>query len=297
MQWWRRSVSYDSGVVGQLKGPSFHIISIILLWIIHILSCKPTYLSEFVTIEIDSAYVYDTDSSYYLSNTSYITSLFISSVTQNWGVFPVPGKLVIPCEGKDSLRLFIRAGVRRNGLSGDQIPYFAYEPIDTKISCGTYSFKWRPVFKYVDTTKIRILFKEGFELAQKMYPMAGTTGYRQQETVRSGNWAFLFRATKAQLVRTDTFSIVGASTTETFMELDYKSDANFLIQAYIYGSNLPYRDIMVVYATKKWKKLYVDLSPLIAEGIKKMHISFIFTQDSSGLRTLYLDNIKILTRR
>ena len=81
------------------------------------------------------------------------------------------------------------------------------------------------------------------------------------------------------------------------MEIDYKSDANFLIQAYLYGSNYPYRDIMVVYATRKWKKLYVDLSPLVAEGVKRMHISFIFTEDSTGTRTLYLDNVKILARR
>ncbi len=260
-------------------------------------SCKPSYLSDFITIEVDTAYVYDVDSSYYLSNTSFITSLTVSSVTDRWGVFPVPGRIVIPCDNKDSVRLFVKAGVRRNGLSGDQMPYFAYEPIDTKVVCGTYTFKWTPVFQYVDTNKIRMLFKEDFEVTQRMFPMAGTVGYRQQEEVRSGNWAFLFRATRAQLVRTDTFNVEGASTTETFIEIDYKSDANFLIQAYLYGSNYPYRDIMVVYATREWKKLYVDLSPLIAEGIKRMHISFIFTEDSTGTRTLYLDNVKILTRR
>ena len=260
-------------------------------------SCKPSYLSDFITIEVDTAYVYDVDSSYYLSNTSFITSLTVSSVTDRWGVFPVPGRIVIPCDNKDSVRLFVKAGVRRNGLSGDQMPYFAYEPIDTKVVCGTYTFKWTPVFQYVDTNKIRMLFKEDFEVTQRMFPMAGTVGYRQQEEVRSGNWAFLFRATRAQLVRTDTFNVEGASTTETFMEIDYKSDANFLIQAYLYGSNYPYRDIMVVYATREWKKLYVDLSPLIAEGVKRMHISFIFTEDSTGTRTLYLDNVKILTRR
>ncbi len=260
-------------------------------------SCKPSYLSDFITIEVDTAYVYDVDSSYYLSNTSFITSLTVSSVTDRWGVFPVPGRIVIPCDNKDSVRLFVKAGVRRNGLSGDQMPYFAYEPIDTKVVCGTYTFKWTPVFQYVDTNKIRMLFKEDFEVTQRMFPMAGTVGYRQQEEVRSGNWAFLFRATRAQLVRTDTFNVEGASTTETFMEIDYKSDANFFIQAYLYGSNYPYRDIMVVYATREWKKLYVDLSPLIAEGVKRMHISFIFTEDSTGTRTLYLDNVKILTRR
>ncbi len=297
MQWRRRSICHHSRVAGQLTVLTTAIASGILLVFINLLSCKPAYLSEFVTIEVDTAYVYDPDSTYYIANTSYVTSLFTSSVTENWGVFPVPGKIVISCSGQDSLRLFVKAGVRRNGLSGDQIPYFAYEPVDTKIVCGTYKFKWTPVFKYVDTTKIRMLFRESFELTQRMHPMAGTTGYRQQEEVRSGNWAFIFKGTKAQLVRTDTFSVEDASTTETFLEFDYKSDANFLIQAYLYGSNFPYRDIMVVYATQKWKKLYVDLSPLIAERPEKMHISFIFTDDSSGLRTLYLDNIKILTRR
>ncbi|NPA35117.1 MAG: hypothetical protein GXO48_09345 [Chlorobi bacterium] len=270
---------------------------VIIAVFMSLLSCKPTYLADFITISVDTAYVYDTDSQYYLSNTSFITSLFASSGSENWGVFPVPGKMIIPCKEADSVRLFVRAGVRRNGQSGDQIPYFAYEPIDTKIICSTYSFQWTPVFRYVDTTKIRMLFREGFELTQRMYPMAGTIGYRQQEEVRSGNWAYLFRATKGQLVRTDTFHVEGASTTETFIEIDYKSDANFLIQAYLYGSHFPYRDIMVVFATEKWKKLYVDLSPLMAEGAKRMHVSFIFTEDSSGLRTLYLDNVKVLTRR
>ncbi len=259
-------------------------------------SCRSHELDTFLRLEVPDASLVLTDT-IYLAATEQITTGWVYRPEGLIGVISVPGRLPVHCEG-DSVTLTFRAGVRRNGQSADQAMYPFYMPAETTVACmDTTYIKWLPPVRYYPTSQIAVTFREGFEYGARVQVESGS-GWRQQTTVRSGQWAYLFQGPAESTLRTDTFRI-GPPGKASFVEIDYQATGNFAVAAYIPGVAYPHKPILTVYATgEEWKKLYIDLTPLSSEAQDKaLYLVFSFTADSSGVQKLYLDNLKVLVQR
>ena len=88
-------------------------------------------------------------------------------------------------------------------------------------------------------------------------------------------------------------------TNNTFLELDFLSSINFNIGLIIINAGITDQkeELIQLYATEEWKKIYLDLGPLINMGNNSSTFKIYFegshnqTEDKS---TIYFDNLKLV---
>ena len=85
----------------------------------------------------------------------------------------------------------------------------------------------------------------------------------------------------------------------TYLELDYKSDSEFLVGMYINFPNTPtlQKDLLWINPKDDWNKIYVNLTQTVSEAIGAESFSvFIRMQrdNFSEVKTLDFDNIRIV---
>ena len=87
-------------------------------------------------------------------------------------------------------------------------------------------------------------------------------------------------------------------TNTTFLELDFKSSINFNIGIVVVNGEFEQKEqIIQLYQTDNWKKIYLDLEPFISSSINTSTFKIYFEGLYSNHETtnsVYLDNLKLV---
>ena len=83
-----------------------------------------------------------------------------------------------------------------------------------------------------------------------------------------------------------------------FLELDYKSNTQFLVGVYVnYPQSVIQKDLLWINPKQEWNKIYVNLTTTISEGINASSFKvFIGMKRDFELEKneLYFDNLKVV---
>tara|TARA_B100000900_G_scaffold178877_1_gene151607 strand:- start:3895 stop:4710 length:816 start_codon:yes stop_codon:yes gene_type:complete len=221
--------------------------------------------------------------------------IYIDDILQ--GVYELPIEIPLLVEGKHKLR--IKAGIRENGISATRIPFPFYTSyiIEEQNFTVEENITLNPVFNYIDNITV---IKENFE----------GIGVNLESTLISDTTINLINAPNNNYgegilndslitfeVATDEFNIDQLG--PVFLELDYKSNTQFLVGIY---ANFPQslvlqKDIIWITPKDEWNKIYINLSSTIQESNQaesfKVFIGMKrdFTKDTNWVN---LDNITII---
>jgi hypothetical protein len=241
-------------------------------------------------------------------NSTNITDVWITMNGEILGNFEIPCTIPILSEGQHSFDM--SPGIKVNGIAGSRIKYPFYEKYQTEIILNmNESVYVAPETRYKTTTNDpttpSFSFKEtgSFEGIGTMFEASSasdTTVVIQNETVFQGEYSaaiYLDSVNTYFDVRTNTELDSLVFNTNTFLELDFKSNINFNIGLVIINDIEQKQELMQLYATDEWKKIYLDLKPLINMGnsLSKFKIYFEGSYDENEIKnSVYLDNLKLV---
>ena len=275
-----------------------------LTFLILLFGCENNFIAETAAyIQIDN-FIYQkknelVDSNNY--NLANITDAWISMDGQVIGNFEIPFTAPVLEEGTHSFDIY--PGIKANGISGTRIKYPFYEKFETEITLEKNKIiQIYPETKYKEETLFYFEEQGQFEIGGTMFEkssISDTTAIIQSETV--------FQGEKSAAIYLDSindyFDIrnIQALTLNinTFLELHFKSNINFNIGIIILspGNIEEKRELIQIYQTESWKKIYLDLSPLISMGTNlstfKIYIDGNY-DNSKTQNNIYIDNLKLV---
>jgi len=261
-------------------------------------------------IQIDN-YTTVTDSNTQGTSNQTFTDVLITSSTQSYGYYPIPGKIPIPLSGNDYIS--IRPVIKVNGVSYLRVDYPMMRGSDTNLilTRGQVT-KVTPVFKYFTSVKFRYLenFQTTFSSMSDANP-ADTFCIKIVPTPSfpdGGSYCLLMQLDNVishTSCQAQTASAIQLPTNGTgvYLEINYKCNTAF--EAGIIGTNtqgIPSSDIRSVggaNATTTWKKMYFSLTDVLRSPptYNLYYIYFRTTYDTSNpLNLIYIDNIKVVSQ-
>ena len=99
-------------------------------------------------------------------------------------------------------------------------------------------------------------------------------------------------------ISTDELKDLPQAGSPVFLELDYKSNTQFLVGVYVnYPQSVIQKDLLWINPKQEWNKIYVNLTTTISEGINASSFKvFIGMRRDFDLEKneLYFDNIKVV---
>ncbi len=214
----------------------------------------------------------------------------------------------IPVIGTGIKDLSIQPGIRVNGLRDDAFIYPFLENYRSQVdlcSCGS-TIDIQPVFKYKPTTKFSFIedFEANNSFGEDLDQDPVTTCINQTDTVYEGSYSAVLNVTAANPINLTTtlefYNDFASDGRDVYLEFNYKSNINFVVglEANINGvhaSELPFG----IYRSDKWKKMYIDLTDLIAASKAEDGYRVVFSLQHPGTSlptpgNLYIDNIKLV---
>jgi len=253
-------------------------------------------------IHIDSFVLqgnYDTSGS--LSKT--ISDVWIIIDDELIGCFELPA--TVPLLKSGNHKLYLKAGVKENGIANTRIPYpfyqyfvanhqFVADKIDT----------FNPEISYL-TTKTKMVFNEDFEGGNILFDPANINNAVLERTsnkveVFEGKYSY-----KASLpVKDDIFALDGEEIYDlprnksVFIEMNFKTDVILTIGYKAIGpSSTVSHNLINLNPTKKWKKIYINFGSELLYIGKENYIQFVIGAVNTNTDTakIYLDNIKLFS--
>jgi len=232
-----------------------------------------------------------------------ITDAWITMNGQTIGVFELPCKIPILNEGLHAFD--ITPGIKVNGISGDRRKYPFYEKFQTEIIIDRENTtQILPVTAYKSNTQSFYSNEGQFEIPGQgtileAAPTSDTMSIIQDEVV--------FQGSKSVAIYLDSsnsyFDIRNIEAlelpTNTFLELNFKSNINFNVGLIIVNdSDIEQKqELIQLYPTENWKKIYLELTPLINMGNSLSKFKIYFEGNYSNLElenAVYLDNLKLV---
>ncbi|MBL31829.1 MAG: hypothetical protein CMP62_03795 [Flavobacteriales bacterium] len=232
-----------------------------------------------------------------------ISDAWVTMNGNSLGVFEIPCTIPILEDGLHSFD--ISPGIKVNGIAGTRIKYPFYKKYEKEITLERNSTNLlNPVTSYTDNTNYIYRNEGKFELPGdgtilEAGPLSDTICINQSEIV--------FQGTKSGAIYLDSinsyFEIRNIEALElelnTFLELNFKSNISFNIGLLIInGSETEIKqELIQIYPSEEWKKIYLDLSPLIGTGnmFSKFKIYFDGSYDNTQANNaIYLDNLKLV---
>ena len=280
---------------------SFLFISLIVAVII-LSSCSviepagpsPTY------IEIDSFRV-SSDFAVSGSNSNKITDAWVIVDGEFLGTFPVPCKIPIADGGQH--RISIRAGIIEDGISSLRTSYIKYTSFDTIMNMVVGdSYNVLPKITYSASNSYPN--KEDFEDAS--LDLVNTSVGNAPLTIIATPDPNVFEGNSGMVTLADSNTVLEIASvapfilplnTLTYIELNYKSDVDFTVGAYITAFSVFKKDLLNIRATSVWKKIYInvnDLGGVVSDGTA--YKFYIHAEKPSALvsANLYFDNFKVI---
>lgn len=255
---------------------------------------SPTYL------EIDSIRV-TSDFAVSGSNSSQITDAWVIVDGVYLGTFPIPCKIPIADGGQHSIT--IRAGIVENGISSLRTSYVKYTSFDTIMTMNVgQSYKVLPKVAYNSFNTYPNM--EDFEDAS--LELVGTTNGNTLLSIITAPDPNVFEGNTGKATLIDTSTVLEIASvipftlplnSLTYIELNYKSEIDFTIGAFITTTSILKQDLLNIRASSEWKKIYInvnDLGGVINDGTS--YKFYIHAEKPSGLvsANLYFDNFKVV---
>lgn len=254
----------------------------------------PTY------IQLDSFRV-TTDFAISGSNSNKISDAWVIVDGAYLGTFPVPCKIPIADGGQHNIT--IRAGIMEDGISSLRSAYVKYTSFDTTMNMNAgETYKVLPKITYNSTNNYPN--KEDFEDAS--LDLVSTTSGNAPITIITFPDPNVFEGNSGMVTLADTNTVLEIASvtpfplplnTLTYIELNYKSDIDFTVGAYITNLSVFKQDLLNVRATSVWKKIYINVNDLggVVSGAT-LYKFYIHAEKPSTMASanLYFDNFKVI---
>ena len=230
-----------------------------------------------------------------------ITDSWISMNGEIIGVFEMPCQVPILSEGLHSFDIY--PGIKVNGIAGNRAKYPFYNKFEIDIELIKDQ-----VISISPTTSYHENITKIFE-AQGTFEQPGTMFERvnDNDTVPIRQNYEVFQGQYSAAIYLDSvknkFEIRNIDELElplnSFMELDFKSNISFNIGLIIINSgNIPIKEELIqLYPTESWKKIYLDLYPLINLGNNNSKYKIYIDGQYNDLvikNAIYIDNLKLV---
>ncbi|MBF25249.1 MAG: hypothetical protein CMP49_01860 [Flavobacteriales bacterium] len=236
-------------------------------------------------------------------NSVNITDAWVTMNGQIIGVFEIPCK--IPILGDGIYNFNISPGIKANGIAGNRIKYPFYEIYQSEIEISNNLVsKIHPTTQYKTNTQIIYENEGGFEMIAEGSILEATT---ISDTVHVIQEDVVFQGNKSLAIYLDStntyFDIRTIDELElsqnTFLELNFKSNISFNIGIIITNDLdiLQRYELIQLYASDDWKKIYLDLAPLISLGNNSSKYKIYFDGQYSNTEienAVYIDNLKLV---
>lgn len=243
------------------------------------------------------------------SDSHQMTDIWISVGGKTLGVFEMPA--LIPCLlDTASQWIFIRPGVKMNGMASTRVAYPFFVPyqlnvgqtVDLLLEAGKTS-TITPTFTYKDECVFAWI--EEFEDAGVTFSYASysdTVFKNQNEIVKDGRFSGVvyldsinsyFEARSAE-----DFTLPGDGTS-ILLEFDYLNTVEFEVGTYVIEDEVAtWSSLIMVRKSDKWQRIYIDLHSTVAYETEAdlFRMGFRAQWDSTGTATqsMLFDNIKLI---
>ena len=277
-----------------------------ILFIINLTACQKELEADrasYVTIE---SFNYNTNNNETIPFSNDFESINISDcwVTFNGqfiGAYEMPSNIPVHMSGNINAR--ISPGIKVNGISSNRIiyPFYKEYEISTEINLDQ-NIELYPITEYRDNVDLDDLTGGDFEIGNILIAteFSDTIPITQTENVFQGNKScaiYLDTTNHYFLIKNIEPLTFQNYTDDIFLELDFKSSIPFRVGLILNNDVSTRQEHMIIYESNDWKKLYLDLSPIIGLGGNLNNYNIYFEADlpdemSSGF--VYLDNLKIV---
>ena len=277
-----------------------------ILFIINLTACQKELEADrasYVTIE---SFNYNTNNNETIPFSNDFESINISDcwVTFNGqfiGAYEMPSNIPVHMSGNINAR--ISPGIKVNGISSNRIiyPFYKEYEISTEINLDQ-NIELYPITEYRDNVDLDDLTGGDFEIGNILIAteFSDTIPITQTENVFQGNKScaiYLDTTNHYFLIKNIEPLTFQNYIDDIFLELDFKSSIPFRVGLILNNDVSTRQEHMIIYESNDWKKLYLDLSPIIGLGGNLNNYNIYFEADlpdemSSGF--VYLDNLKIV---
>lgn len=238
-----------------------------------------------------------------------ITDVWVYSESGLIGAFELPAQIPILESGNTKLNIY--AGIKLNGISAARVNYPFYNPVEINVDLkrdSTFELKGLKV-GYSDNCKfawIEDFENENFTFrttsngkvplqritsSDEIFTLKGESNKSSAKAVLTNDSMFFEYASY------ESFKLPADGTRPTFLELNYKNSAEFIIGLFVNGSVIEQRPVLVVNPSDKWNKIYVNLTNAVNENNDannfRIYIKMVKPSDEESAY-LYLDNLKLI---
>ena len=232
-----------------------------------------------------------------------MNNVWISVGGINLGVYELPA--LIPCLETGPQWIYIRPGVKLNGIAASRTAYSFFEPFEIK----DYNLEPGVIAIITPTTtyKDECLFPwmEDFEDAGLTfnYPNYSDTIFRNQaDTVKEGRFSggiYLDKNNPYFEANSSEDFVLPRTGTQILLEFDYLNNLGFEVGTYAIEDEVAtWYSLVYVKPADRWKRMYVDVHSTVLDQISAdlFRMGFRAAWDSTGRATqgVIMDNIKLI---
>jgi len=232
-----------------------------------------------------------------------LISVWLTLDTLTLGVFELPA--LVPIIGGGDIPLLMRAGIPKNGALDDLLIYPMFTQYRDTLAFENLSVDTiQPVFEYRSSCEFILL--NDFENSNNLEALEEEVVFQtlsDSEIVFEGNrsgWVEINENVPSFTLATIEGLDIPDFSAPTFVEFNYKCDG--IMSFYVTGiqvntGNAFLDDLIFIYPTQDWNKIYVDLSEylVIQEELQNLRIGFRATlPDTLSQANFYFDNIKVV---
>lgn len=232
------------------------------------------------------------------NTTTKITDAWVYIDDNLLGVFELPANFPALEDGIHKLR--IRAGIKENGISGTRVPYPFYSSfiIEDFEFNSNQAYSFNPQVNYLQDLNFFIEDFEGVGLDLETTLISDTTIIEFNNLSNSYGGAVLVDSLLTFELTTDELINLPQAGAPVYLELDYKSNTQFLVGVYVnFPQSVLQKDLLWINPKENWNKIYVNLTPSISEAVgANFYKVFIKMKRDFSVDTnsLFFDDIKIV---
>ena len=228
---------------------------------------------------------------------SNITDAWVYLNDQLQGVYELPAKFPVLEEEIKNLR--VKAGIKVNGISSSRLAYPFYTSYYEDITFAQNETKTiTPFVSYLDSINFFLEDFEGTGINIEISEISDTTLLKLVDGDNSFGAGILSDSLFTFEITTDELKDLPQAGAPVFLELDYKSNTQFLVGVYVnYTQNVIQKDLLWINPKQDWNKIYVNLTSTISEGINATSFKVFIGMKRDFLlekNELYFDNLKVV---
>ena len=238
-----------------------------------------------------------------------ITDVWVFSKSGLIGVYELPADIPILEKGNTDLSIY--AGIKLNGITATRVEYPFYKPVSitpelvndsvinlSKINIEYVSdcnFAWledfeNDNFSFRTTSNGKVLLQRTTE-SSEIFSLPGETNKSSVKATLTNDSVYLeYASYEAYKLPTD-------GERKTFLELNYKNNAEFAVGLLVNGTSVEQRPVVIVNPSEKWNKIYINLTYALNQSSDannfRVYIKMVKPEDVEKAY-LYLDNIKLI---